>query len=75
MDQPMIWQRIAFVVAHMSLFELPLILLFTALSSWRLAVVLNKHDARLKEAQLARKIAAFYAALLFTTWSISQLLQ
>jgi hypothetical protein len=75
MDLSNIWQRTAFIITHMSLFELPLILAFTSLSSWRLATVLSKHDARLKEAQLARKIAASYAAIFFTTWGISRLLQ
>lgn len=75
MDISTIWKKTTFLLTHMTQFELPLILLFTSLSSWRLAVVLSKHSARLKEAQLARRIAAFYIATLFTAWGISKLLQ
>ena len=71
----MLWQKTAVILIYMSLFELLLISIFTAIASWRLSVILGKHDSRMKEAKLARKIAAFYAALAFVFWGAARFLQ
>lgn len=59
-----VWDKISFLIIHMTVFELPVILAATALAALVLARVLDKHNARLREARLARRIAAFYAGLL-----------
>lgn len=72
------WQaaldKTAFLIVHVTLFELPLVLMLTALASWRLFAVLEKHDARQKEANLARIIAIFYLTLLAMTLAAAQIL-
>ena len=66
--------KTAFLLVHMTLFELPLVLLLTALAARRLFIVLEKHDARQKEANLARKVAIFYLTLMITVLIAAQVL-
>lgn len=66
--------KLVFIIVHMFWFELPLVLIFTALASWRLATVMGKHDARGKEAKLARNVALFYVALTVILGLVSKIL-
>jgi len=34
--------KLIYIIVHMTWFELPLVLIFTALASWRLAIVLRQ---------------------------------
>ncbi len=67
-DLTAMWQRIAFLLVHVTNFELQLVLWAVIVASWRLAAVLAGHDARLREARLARRVAAFYACLSLAFW-------
>lgn len=66
--------KTAFLIVHVTLFELPLVILVAALASWRLATVLQKHDARQREANLARNVAIFYLILLGVAVTLAQVL-
>lgn len=55
---------IAFLLVHVTVFELPLVLLGTVLLALGLARELDRHNARLREARLARRIALFYSGML-----------
>jgi len=63
MNFSVVWERLAFLLVHVTVFELPLVLFVTILTSLGLARVLDKHNARLREAKFARRAAAFYAGL------------
>lgn len=63
MDFSIVPARFAFLIVHITNFELPLVLWGTSLAAIILARVLALHNARLREAKLARNIAAFYMAL------------
>jgi hypothetical protein len=62
------WDRIAFLLVHVTNYELQLVLWVAVAASWRLATVLARHNARLREAKLARLVAAFYAGLSLFFW-------
>jgi hypothetical protein len=67
--------KASFLIIHVTLFELPMVLLATALASWRLCIVLEKHNARQKEANLARVIAFFYLVLLVVISAAAHILK
>lgn len=71
---PTALDKLIYIIVHMTWFELPLVLTFTAIASWRLATVLSKHDARGQEAKLARQVAAFYTAVTFILVSVAHIL-
>lgn len=64
MDFAAVWDKIAFLLTHVTVFELPLVLLGTAAAAFGLARVLDRHNARAREAKLARRVAYAYAVLL-----------
>lgn len=64
MDFAVVWDKTAFLLAHVTVFELPLVLIGTAAAAYVLARVLDRHNARAREARLARRVAAAYAGLL-----------
>ncbi|HWQ62638.1 MAG TPA: hypothetical protein VN521_10020 [Negativicutes bacterium] len=64
MDFAAVWERTVFLLTHVTVFELPLVLIGTAVAALVLARVLDKHNARAREATLARRVAAVYAGLL-----------
>ncbi len=64
MDFAAVWEKTAFLLTHVTVFELPLVLLGTAAAAYGLARILDKHNARAREARLARRVAAAYAGLL-----------
>ncbi|MDR3559991.1 MAG: hypothetical protein P4N59_00930 [Negativicutes bacterium] len=63
-----LWQRVTFLLVHVTNDELHVVLWATVLTAWRLAVVLEKHDDRRREAKLARRVAAGYACLSLAFW-------
>jgi hypothetical protein len=63
-DFAAVWEKTAFLLTHVTVFELPLVLLGTAAAAYGLARILDKHNARAREARLARRVAAAYAGLL-----------
>jgi hypothetical protein len=69
------WDNFVFIVTHVTVFELPVVLLLPAAAALHLAGVLTKHNARAREAKLARRVAAAYggllAALLAARWFLS----
>jgi len=68
------WTKLSYLLVHMAKFEFYTVLLATALASWHLATVLDKHNARLKEAKLARRIAVFYFSFSLVIWLASLVL-
>lgn len=64
MDFAAVWEKTVFLITHVTVFELPLVLAGTAAAAFFLARVLDKHNARAREARLARRVAAVYAAAL-----------
>lgn len=64
MEFATVWDKIIFLLTHVTVFELPLVFLGTAAAAYVLARILDKHNARAREARLARRVAAVYAALL-----------
>ncbi len=63
MDTAVIWDKMLFLLTHVTVFELPLVLFGTA-AAFVLARVLDRHNARAREAKLARRVAYAYAGLL-----------
>jgi hypothetical protein len=68
------WDRIAFLLVHVTNYELQLVLWSAVAAAWRLAAVLTGHGARLREAKLARRVAVFYACLSLFFWLAHTLL-
>ncbi|MDR7866782.1 MAG: hypothetical protein RIN56_08170 [Sporomusaceae bacterium] len=64
MDLALIWDKTLFLLTHVTVFELPLVLLVTSAAAYVLSRVLDTHNARAREARLARRVAAAYAGLL-----------
>lgn len=58
------WDMTVFLIVHVTVFELPLVLIATVAAALVLARVLDKHNARLREARLARRVAYAYGGLL-----------
>ena len=51
------WASLTFVISHMFRYEVQLMLFLTAVASWLLSTVLAKHNGRMREERLARRIA------------------
>lgn len=62
--------KLAFLAIHVTVFELPLVLLATALAAYVLARTLDRHNARMREARLARRIALFYAIIFVVLYTV-----
>lgn len=73
-DITTVWQKLAFILVHKTTLWLLFALLGTSLAAWRLAAVLDKHNARAKEAALARKTAVGYAVTAAVLWLLSTIL-
>jgi prenyltransferase beta subunit len=69
-----VWNTTAFLLVHVPSFEFHTVMWFTALAAWRLATVLDKHNARLREAKLARIVAVFYLSFSLLAWLSSLVL-
>ena len=66
-----LWQKLAFQIAHKTTIWLLLVFFATAGSAWYLANVLDKHNARAREAKLARNTALGYIISGFALWLFS----
>ena len=66
-----LWQKLAFQIVHKTSIWVLLALFFTAASAWHLANILDKHNARKREALLSRKIAKGYTAMAIFLWLFS----
>jgi len=74
MDLQALWTKIAFLLVHIANFELPLVFFSTALAAWYLSHVLNKHNARQRDAKVARRVAQLYALTPLLLWILSRVL-
>jgi hypothetical protein len=66
-----IWHKLAFQIVHKTTIWVLFVLFGTALSAWHLGNILDKHNAREKEANLSRKIALGYTATAILLWLFS----
>ena len=66
-----IWQTVAFQIVHKTTIWVLLVFFSTAGAAWHLANLLDKHNAREKEAKLARKTALSYSAAALALWLFS----
>ncbi len=63
-----LWQKTAFYIVHKTTIWLLLVLLITSGATWHLASILDKHNARAREANMARKTALGYAIITAMLW-------
>ena len=66
-----IWQKLAFLIVHKTTIWVLLVFFMTAGAAWNLANLLDKHNAREKEARLARITALGYTVSGFVLWLFS----
>ena len=66
-----LWAQMVFQLVHKTTIWMLFVFFFTALASWQLSFVLTKHNARLKEANLAKTAAIFYSLAGAALWMIS----
>ena len=50
------WDTLTFIIPHMFRYEVQLMLFLAAVASWQLSMVLAKHNGRMREERLARRI-------------------
>lgn len=65
------WHKLAYQLVHQTTLWMLIVFFATALASWVLSSVLEKHNDRTREAQFARKTAVFYAAAATFFWLFS----
>lgn len=65
------WQNLSFQIVHKTTIWTLLVLALTAGASWHLANLLDKHNAREREAKLARYTALGYTMTLLALWLFS----
>lgn len=63
--------KMIFQLVHKTSIWMLMVFFLTALVSWQLSVILNKHNARLKEANLAKNAAIAYSLAGISLWIIS----
>ena len=66
-----LWQKLSFQILHKNAIWVLLLLALTASSAWHLATILDKHNAREKEAKLARNTAIGYIISVLALWLLS----
>ena len=66
-----IWQKLAFVIVHKTTIWVLLIFFGTAGGAWHLANLLDKHNAREREANFARRTALGYTISGIVLWLFS----
>lgn len=66
-----LWQKISFQFVHKITIWVLLVFLTTAGAAWQLANVLDKHNAREREANMARKTALAYTIIAIISWLFS----
>ncbi len=73
MDIAAVWNQTIFLLTHVTVFELPLVLLGTAAAAYSLARSLDRHNARAREAKLARRVAYAYVGLLAALYAAREI--
>lgn len=63
-----LWEKSTFQLMHKNAIWILLVLFLTAASAWHLSKLLSKHNARGKEAKLARKLAFSYMCCALALW-------
>ena len=66
-----LWNKLHFQIIHKNAIWVLLTLVLTAISAWHLATILGKHNARAKEAKLARNTAIGYIISALALWLLS----
>ena len=66
-----IWQKLAFQIVHKTTIWVLFVFFATAGVAWHLANVLDKHNAREREAKLARSAALGYTISALVLWLFS----
>lgn len=66
-----LWQKLTFQIIHKSAIWVLFVLISTAIATWHLATLLDKHNARKKDAKFARKIAIGYMISALALWLLS----
>lgn len=66
-----IFQKIAFQMVHKTTIWLLLVFALTAVVAWHLGSLLEKHNAREREAKFARNTARAYTILTLVLWLFS----
>ncbi|WP_378955335.1 hypothetical protein [Pelosinus sp. sgz500959] len=66
-----LWQKISFQIVHKTTIWVLLVFLITAGATWKLAAILDKHNAREREANMARKTALGYTIVFVILWLFS----
>jgi len=66
-----LWQKLAFQIVHKTSIWVLLVFFFTAGASWHLGNLLDKHNARAREANMAHKTAIGYTAAGIVFWLFS----
>jgi len=70
-DISYLWQKLAFQLVHKTTIWTLLVFLTTAGVSWHLGNLLDKHNARAREANMAHKTAIGYTATALLLWIFS----
>jgi hypothetical protein len=69
-----LWQKLTFQIVHKTTIWALLLFFLTAGASWHLGNLLNKHNAREREANLAHKTAIGYMAAAIALWLFSTIM-
>lgn len=69
-----IWQKLAFQIVHHTTIWGLLVFFLTAVASWHLGNLLDKHNERAREANLARRTAIGYTATALALWLFSSVM-
>ena len=66
-----IWKKLSFIIVHKTTIWGLLVFFLTAGASWHLANLLDKHNERAREANMARKVAIGYSGAALALWLFS----
>ncbi len=66
-----IWQKLAFQIVHKTNIWLLLVFFATAGASWHLGNLLDKHNVRAREANMAHRTAIGYTSIALMLWLFS----
>ena len=66
-----LWQKLAFMIVHITTIWVVLLFFGTAVASWHLGNLLDKHNNREREATFARRTALGYTISGVVLWLFS----
>jgi hypothetical protein len=69
-----LWQKLAFQIVHKTIIWTLLVFFLTAGASWHLGNLLDKHNEREREANLAHKTAVGYTATALVLWLFTSIM-